>query len=526
MKESMLKKFINRYGIKGFFELSIFPIIVIVTTPFRFMQALWNSRILLNGKWGQYNGFSPHRAINSFFYWTQALNIDRFGKNGISHLVGDGNFKLSSWFHLTLFSTYAYWRFGGAVVPIVGLFVWLFFHTLWFNYVEASVVLAVMFVVMLSSTFYANMFEMQNYNALGWMFFPIGIYGLYTDNYFISALGWFLVSLGSFTAFFIAGVLSFVFALYKASFLPIIAIIPASIKISFHFFPLLKDTNISSIFNTLKLIGSTKKKVKYKRTFVKPVLVRLIFFLVLYFQFIITLYITAGKISILFISLIILYILNESLIFRFADPQSIHMSIMSIATPLVFLYFNPYLLISFLILLNPPAIFLIFTTRSLVVPPKRKPFKIKEVLDKIYEFLKIEKTKVLFCFDDPKGRYEKIFDGYRVILEAFIYVANKKNIHLFPDWYFVWKYNYPGAPECWGRDIDKVLFNVKKWKVRYIIIYEKKGEDILPKFLKHFKLISSLSYSDLFSKVEDILTEKLFRDKTKFYLLKYKERIK
>lgn len=517
----MVQEFINRYGVKGFFELLIFPIIVIFATPFRFVQALWNSRILLNGKWGQYNRFCPHRAVNSLFYWTQALNIDRFGKNGISHLVADGDFKLSSWFHLTLFSIYGYWRFGGAVAPIVGLFGWLFSHMLWFSHVEVSIVLIVLLVVMLSSTFYANMFEMQNYNALGWMFFPIGIYGLYTDNHLISALGWFLVSLGSFTAFFIAGFLSLVFALYKISFLPVLAIIPAGIKISSHFFPLLKDT--SSIVNLLKLIGATKKSVKYKRSFNRFLSIRLVFFLGLYVQFIITLYTTAEKFDVLFISLIILYILNESLIFRFADPQSIHISVMSITTVLVLLYFNPYLLISFLVMLNPPAIFLDFTTKSLVVPPKRKPFKVRDVLDKIYGFLKVEKTRVLFCFDNPEGQYGKIFDGYGPILEAFIYVANKKNIHIFPDWYFVMKYNYPGAPECWGRDVDKVLFNVKRWDVRYIIMYERAGENILSKFSEHFELISSLSYSDLFSEVEDVFTERLFRDQIKFYLLRLKE---
>lgn len=512
---NLFNKFIDKFGWKGLLQLLFYPVIVIVATPFRFFQALWECRILLNGKWSHYNRFNPHRGINSFFYWTQALNIDKFGRNGVSNLISDGDFKLSNWFHLSLFSIYSYWRFGGAVVPIVGLFGWLFFNLLWLNQVELSVVLIVLASVMLSSTFYANMFEMQNYNALGWMFFPIGVYGLYTGNWWIAGLGWFLVSLGSFTAVFIAGILSLTFALYNFSIFPIVAMIPAGLKISLHFLPLLN--NLDSINNVLKNIGASKKGLKYVRNKTSLNNVRLLFFLILYIQFILFEYITTQNIDILFISLILLFILNESGLFRFADPGSLHMPIMSIAIVIILLHFNIYLFISFLILLNAPAIFLDFTDKSLIIVPKRKPFNVKNILDNINNFLNIESNKIMFCFENPNNKYGKIFDGYRVVLEAFLYVASNKNIHLFPDWYFIWKYNYINAPECWGRELNEVLNNVKNYKVKYIIIYEKENENLLNDFLQYFELINTFSI-----KKKDILYS-LTKGDIDFHLLKVKE---
>ena len=43
--------------------------------------------------------------------------------------------------------------------------------------------------------------------------------------------------------------------------------------------------------------------------------------------------------------------------------------------------------------------------------------------------------RVYFAFDDPRGSYSNIFDGYRVIHELPLMVASNREIHLFPDWW-------------------------------------------------------------------------------------------
>ena len=38
-----------------------------------------------------------------------------------------------------------------------------------------------------------------------------------------------------------------------------------------------------------------------------------------------------------------------------------------------------------------------------------------------------------------------------------------------PDWRAVFELNYKGAPDFWGRDIDKVLTKAREW---YVIVHE------------------------------------------------------
>jgi len=322
-----IRKFIKRFGWFGFLRLLFSPLTVFLTTPYRFILSLWSCKVLADGKWNQYNRFNPHRAVNSLFYWTQAVNIDKYGMNGYSPTIADGKFHLAKWFQISLPSVYMYWRLG-IITPIVGMFIWLLAHFIWLDTLSIGPLSAILLLVMLSSTFYANMFEMQNYNVIGWVFFPIGVYGLYTGNYEIAAIGWLLTTFGSFTAWFTGSVLTFTYSIGIFSFEPLVYLIPSIMKMILHFIPLIKS---GSIFNQLEFIakgiGIKKTKVKYKRKKSSIYIVSTLYYLILYLQFFALHIFMTSQIEILFITMLILFILNNTQIVRYADPGSLHIPI-------------------------------------------------------------------------------------------------------------------------------------------------------------------------------------------------------
>jgi len=512
MKEK-INKFLEKFGWFGVVKLIFSPIVVIFTTPFRFFQALWSCRVLADGKWNQYNRFSPHRAINSLFYWTQAVNIDKYGMNGYCPTIADGKFHLAKWFQVSLPSVYAYWRFG-AVAPILGMFGWLFFHFVWMGYVETSILLLVLLAVMLSSTFYANIFEIQNYNAIGWVFFPIGLYGLYTGNYELAALGWLLTTFGSFTAWFTGGVLSFVYSVSIFSFEPLLWFIPSVLKMVLHFIPLAKKGDLVKQFEFIaKGIGIKKTEVKYKRKKSQFSLISTIYFSILYLQFLVLYFIQSNSIDIFFITMFILFVLNNMQIVRYADPGSLHVPILSVATIMVLNDFSIVLFISYLIMINPIALFLDFSDakNSLDVVPKREPFLVQPLVDEIDSFLQdiSKRKKVLFSFENPNGNYGNLFNGQRVLLELPLYIASIKEFHLFPDFYLVFQDNTTDdLPSFWGRDLTSIGQIVKDWDCQYVIYYSKdKSEEI---FLdKNYQLVTSLDWDSLYKKYDFSISDKL-----------------
>ena len=140
------------------------------------------------------------------------------------------NLKLGNWWHLTLTSSYLFWRLG-AMLPILCMFGWLFAHLLWLDRVENnSWLILVLIVSLFSSYFYANAFVILNYNSLGWLFVPMGFYNLFTENYFIAALAWFGASLGSTTVVFIVGWVCLAWSLINLNLYPLFSLIPAIIK--------------------------------------------------------------------------------------------------------------------------------------------------------------------------------------------------------------------------------------------------------------------------------------------------------
>ena len=478
--ESKLSHFIEMYGKKGIILLVLSPLLTSLITPLRFLQTLFACRVLMNGKWSQYNAFVPYKGINYLFYWTQAINFDKYGRNGVSPTVGLGEYKLSRWWHLTLLSTYMFWRMSNFTV-IASLFVWLVGHFFW-GAPFVNIVIIIVFIIF-SSTFY-KLIEAQNYNAVGWAFYPIGLYALYSGNWWLATVIWLLISFGSITVLFFSGIVVLYTTLYLFNILPILSFIPATIKILLHFINLGSTERIfKSIVSTFKAIGVTKSDAKYIRKTKKLINIQAIYISFVYILFSMVSIYTKGMtiFSLLIILFAILWYFNQISILRFADVQSYYILFLSISSAELIVNFSWPLLVVFVLVINPSPLFLGFGKKQKInVVPRLRPFLIINLINEVECFLSYVKpnARILFCFDDPGYDYNKIFDGYRRLLELPLYVASKNEFHLLPDWYTVLEQNDIDDIALWGRCVDQVKDNVDYWKPDWIILYDTSKEPI------------------------------------------------
>jgi len=496
-----LKEVYQKFGWKKIIRMLFYPVTVIFTTPIRLVQTLWQSRILLDGKdWQYYQHFKARISLTSLFYSTRALNLSRYGRSGKSPTLALGNYSLARCFHYSLFSLYAYWK-AGAVTVLMSMTGWWILHLFWVDTSNIGFVLITMVSLLISTTFYANAFGIQNYNSIGWIFSPIILFGIINNNWLIAGFALFLASFGSFTVVFLMNIIIIVSAVYASSYIPLFALLPANLKLLFHFYPfLLKENKASILIGVLKAIGFIDTKVKYKRSISKKFDLRSFYYALLYLQFLYVVYYLTGEVSIIFLTGLILFFIN-TVFLRFADQQSMQMLLFTVAVAVTLYLNNYFLLISLWFLISPlPALAFSFRLENFLdIVPKLKPFSLKNILNGLENFLSPVNLneKILMAFDNPNNIYEKIFDDYRTIYEAPLYIAAKRDIHLLPDWWAVFELNYENAPEIWGRDVESVKKNIKQWKADYVIIYQKAGTEIDAQWQNSgFEILNKFSWAD------------------------------
>ena len=494
-----MRGFVSRYGWLSLMRLAVYPITVLVTTPIRLVQTLWASRVLINGRWGNYPHFSAHTALNSLFYWTRALSLYRFGRTGRAPYLGLGDARLSRFFFYSLPSLYAYW-IAGAPTVLLGMLGWWLSHLIWLRSTEGYAVGIIMGLALISTMFYGNL-ALQNYNVIGWMFFPIGLYGLITGNWAMAGLAWSGASFSGVTIVVLAGMLSVVATILHKSFLPILVLLPAFALLASRFWPLFLHGNLYKVLlDVAKAVGVNERKAKYRRAGSKSLNLHVIYLLLLYIQFLFITFLLTRNIPFFFLSGILIFLIN-SILLRFADMQSMYMLMFSLATCTVILEFQPWLLPSYWLLVSPLPRFFEFLTeeRILDIVSPLSPFDIQPFLEGMQEFLTpVQKgQRVLMAFEDPYGNYENIFDGYRELLELPLYVSAVKEIHFMPDWWGVFELNYDNAPEFWGRDVVSVQKNVMDWKADYVVVYQNKGLELAPEWQQAgFEQKCKFSWSD------------------------------
>lgn len=471
----------DRFGLKGFLRLVFYPLSVLVTAPFRLCGALLSCGALCNGRWRHCLQFNPFSGLGNYFYWTAAVNLRRYGRSGTSPCMGTGSYPMARLFYYSSPSLFAYWKFG-AIAVLAGMFGWWGAHLIWLAHQDGAWVALVMALTLLSTTFYANAFGLQNYNALGWVFFPLGLYGMLTNNPWLAAAAWLAASFGSLTVVIVAAFLTVAWAIEGSDAARLLPILPALLKLSTHLLPLLRQGSFqTTVANIAKAIGLKDHRTKYRRTSTKSFGAGRLFYLLLCMQFLIAVHMMFPSGAPLVAAGIGLFLLN-SVLFRFADEQSMHMMMLSLGAATLLQVRDPMLAISFWLLASPPARVACFPSSPRVweIVPRVRPFITDTLIQKLEAFFSPVKPgqRVWLAFESPGGVYEKVFDGYRALLEPAFYVASSRSFHLMPDWWGVWQLNEEGSPEVWGRGSDAVKQNMTTWNAEFLVVYQNSGEPL------------------------------------------------
>lgn len=463
-------------GLRGAVEAVLYPLLTPLFVAAAWVPSLWSARILLMGRWHRYQGFHPLNALTSFFYKNQWLNIERFGRRGTSPLVGLGNYPLSRWFHLTSLSSCLYAN-AGAVCTLAGSLAWVLLNLAWLDAADAHWVLAVTAVLLFSATAFAMAFTRQNYNILGWLWFPLALYAVLTGHWALAALAWVAASMASITVVFAALPLMIVHALGAGRHEPLLTLVPALLKLTLHLAPLVSAGGArAATTNMAKMIGLTSAGVRYKRRSMglRPFTA---YFLLLYALGCAMLWYGRSA-PVLPLAALALFAINQ-VAARFADEQSVILMFVSVfAAQLLMSPPSMVDLAALSIVANPLPVFLGLCSferdRTLVRVQAREPFDHSRLQEGLARFLEPVPVgaRILWAFDDPQDEYERVFDGYRTLLELPQFVAASRGVHLFPDWHAVAETNYQGAPGFWGRSTQSVLDNARLWQATHVIVYQ------------------------------------------------------
>lgn len=496
-------------GMRGCAAAALYLLVVPPFVVVAWGRSLWASRVLLCGEWHRYRGFHPLNALTSFFYRTQWLNIERFGRWGVSPLLGLGSYPLSRWFHLTLLSSYFY-AHAGAVTTLLGALAWVAVHLVWLDAAPAAWTLATVAVLLFSTTAYAMAYTRQNYNILGWLWLPLALYAVQTGHWALAALAWLAASMASITVVFAAVPLMAMSTWQLHGIEPLATLLPALLKLGLHLTPLLKSGDAkATLANMAKMIGLTGSGVRYRRRSMRwrPFTV---YFVAIYALSCAMLWWDRG-VPVLPLAALALFAMNQVLV-RFADEQSVIVMFVSVlAADLLISPPSMPALAALFVAVNPMPLFLGLVSperdRSLVRTQAFAPFdhtRLQYGMERFFDGVKAGQ-RVLFAFDDPRGAYESLFDGYRTLIELPLFVAASRGVHLMPDWYAVAETNHEGAADCWGRSLSQVRAHAAANAASHVIVYHDSGDELDPAWSQAgFALIASFDWGDWLHELQGV----------------------
>jgi hypothetical protein len=307
---------------------------------------------------------------------------------------------------------------------------------------------------------------------------------------------------------FIGGFFTIIAAIVSQSYFPIIAMIPACIKLLPNFIPLFSSHSLKEdLLEISKYIGLRRgKSIRYKRPKATETLLTFdtLYLTIVILQFIMMHFISTGQFDIYLIAGLIIFLLNSS-ITRFADEQTVWCLILSLATcTMIQSFHGSYLLLlilSYWILISPfPSVVKLGLKYFLKLIPLTgyvAPVYIRPIMDKFNNFFSpvSPEKKILMAFQDPGNKYGEVFDGLRFHIEFPLYSASQKRILLFPDWMAIVQFNYWGAVNYWGKEPVEVLQNLKIWNADYAMIYQKDLNMLDPKWTAFgFRVISHCTW--------------------------------
>jgi len=494
-----IKRLFKKPSSQQIAEFILYPITMFLSGIYRLGETLASLHILKKERW-EYLCFSIRSGLSYFFYDTQALNFEYFQRKDTSPYLGFGNYPMSRWFSYSRIAMITAKNGKPILVPVC-MFLWLSSHLVWAQSFSLASVLLLMGLLLISSTFFQQAFTAQNYNVLGWVFFPLGMYGLLTGNLLLTAVCWLGTGIFSITALAVAAFFTIGCCIRDQSALLLLSLLPGIFALLVQCFLSLDIRNLKeNIRNILQRIGASEKKNAYKRTSSKGLQTGILYFLIFLVAFIACFYLQTGSLPWLGISALLVILINTFL-FRFADPQSIQIMLMTAGFAITLE--NPTLLqgILFWLLIAPPA-FIFYGTQKMkdfVIMPERKLKSIAPILQGLDDFLAPVNSgeKVLFAFADPGGIYEAIFDGYRWLIEVPAYLATKRKFLFLPTWWTVFEAMDQKSPEFWGRSVEEVRRNAANLGMDYVIIYQEEKEELESEWKANgFRLLRKFSWKE------------------------------
>lgn len=482
--KSQINKAISRYGTFQFILLSFYPILLPFFMIHDTSKSIYNiiRELVTKHDWKYLSGNHQLNAYAQFFYYIQYYNIKKFGRFGISNLLGGGNFSLKKLFHLTPLSLKLQSTFGTTFIMFFAMCFWLFS---WVFLYYDNPNLYMLTIIFFSTLFFATFIEVQNYNILGWMLYPIFLTYLANQDYVFLTILLFFISLLSFTAFFVATIFvfvsSFYFNNYFLIFMPLFGVIVVGVPVFFSFLN-------KSVFEVLKCIGSVDR-AKYSMKNWKKLTIVKSYMIIIILQYILVYYSFNGfnyELLLLIIAFI-LYINNE-LFIRFADQQTFYILFITLImfSVLELNSIDCILFISFFIA-NYPVYALLanvkVTNNSLIRPFSRKPYFTKNCIEAMSSMFSVipSYSRILVAYKNPEGQYSNIFNGHGVFNEPLQYAANINDLCIFPDLYMVISNNTEDSDESfWVNSEDEAFFYMKKNYIKYLILpsfYNEKWEN-------------------------------------------------
>lgn len=487
--------------------LLVYPISSVIGNPLSLAKTLWNIRLLFTKSWRDYNAFSPYEGLNHFFYKTRALNLKKYGRYGKSSFIALGDFKLNRMFHYTLPSLYLhYW--SSNFTTIIGLLIFIISFVIIPTSANWIFQISLLLIFLFSSSFNFQL-KNQNYNILGWMLFPTLLFAIDSGELLLIGGLMLALTLFSFTAWVVACLLLLPYLLLNQWWILIFYLIPSVISIGLLFVPIIKDPNGGAVLvKVAKAIGLRKQNVKYRRSNNKTLEWKFTraYELFLYCLFGLATFYFTYDIPTFYYVLIGLYLLNHS-IMRFMDIQSVNILFVSGILYISFTYNIPLLLVFTWLALNPLPITHNLKSQHPLKLKSLKPFNYTAIYNDLDSFLSLvpRNSKVLLSYADPGTSYDKVFDGFRNLIELPHFIANHKEIHLLPDWWSVFEVNYEGAPDFWGRSKTEVLEKMNEWDTDYVIVYEKEEENLnITQWKSDFEILSKFDWNSYKNLKDDI----------------------
>ncbi|MFQ5442990.1 MAG: hypothetical protein ACE5EK_00085 [Nitrospinales bacterium] len=486
---SFYKENLNKLAQAGILQVIFSPVICLFKNPAALVQSLKNCLVLLRKPWSNYLSFNAASSFLKCFYLTQAFNLEKYGILGTSPLMGDGRFKLSYFWYQSQVGVRVF-KALGLVAIVFGMAAFWLELWLWLDSPAVHVLNAILILSLapISSVFLGNLLDRQNYNVLGWMFFPLALWSLLTGHYFLLALTALAISIFSITVFVVVMGFTIVVGAMLVDFLLFLSLTPALVKWTFDFISTHMENgkpNLANLSGLLSAIGASKG-IPYRRPrrIMYPAILSLFFLsypatYIFYGQ-------PAGQLSVIQMTVLLClppvwFFSNQSRLFRFADVQSI--LLVNLACTSIASIHSPSLILTtlFWVINTNPLIHLILLqsdhpfSQKVVACPVSQPFDLAPYFDEVDHFLdKLSPgAQIFLANNNPEGDYNNLYDGYLVLYELLFYRCSLKGLTPIPDFYFsVLKPN----PLHWGQSPEAIRKSLDEFNASFVLIYSREGD--------------------------------------------------